>query len=105
MLEEMYSSTGGGVNNNFLYKFFSIYDDVRNKGVGRNLPNGVTFLNHNAVTNTIYNEIAIVVSENSEYIISVLCNNGKMATSADTVSKISDYVYKKKHYRDFKNSI
>lgn len=94
MLAEIYTSTKDDINKDYLLSHFNIYDDARCNGVGRNLSSNVTFLNHNAVTSSIYNEIAIVVSNNAEYVITVLCNNGQMATSADTVSKISDYVYR-----------
>lgn len=93
MLAEIYTSSNDDINKDYLLSHFNIYDDARFDGVGRNLSSNVTFLNHNAVTNSIYNEIAIVVSDNAEYVITVLCNNGQRATSADTVSKISDYVY------------
>ncbi len=93
MLAEIYTSTGDDINKNYLISHFNIYDDARYNGIGRNLPEQATFLNHNAVTSSIYNESAIIVSDDAEYIIAVLCNNGQMSTSAETVARISDYVY------------
>ncbi len=93
MLAELYTSSNDNINKEYLLSNFTIYDEAGYRGIGKNLPGDAIFLNHNAVTDSIYNEVAIVNSADSEYIISVLCNNGQMATSTDTVSRISDYVY------------
>ena len=94
MLAEMYSGKAGhGVTNQYLTNNFSIEDANKRKGIGKNLPGGVTFLNHNGVTNSIYNEAGIVASPEAEYVMVVLCNGGTMDSSANTVAEISSYVY------------
>jgi len=94
MLYDLYESSDDGINKNYLLSNFQIYDDSKFTGIGESLPkNNLIFLNHNAVTSSIYNEVAIVNAGDSEYIITVLCNGGKMETSKNTTSRISNYVY------------
>lgn len=94
MLYDMYKSEGNGINKTYLLSNFRISDNTKLTGIGKSLPqNEVLFLNHNAVTSSIYNEVAIVTSEKAEYIITVLCNDGKTEAEKTTVSKISEYVY------------
>ena len=94
MLAEMYSGKAGhAVTNQYLTNNFVIEDANKRKGIGKNLPGGVTFLNHNGVTNSIYNEAGIVASPEAEYVMVVLCNGGTMDSSANTVAEISSYVY------------
>lgn len=94
MLKELYNSNKSyGINADYLKANFYIADDLKYDGIGRNIPSDTIFLNHNAVTSTLYNEIAIILSDKAEYIIAVMANNGKRETSEDTAAKISDYVY------------
>lgn len=93
MMREMYES-GVAIDEDYLKSCFRISDSARFDGLGKYLPSEAGFLNHNALTSTIYNEIGIIYSDKSEYIIAVLSNNGNSETSADTVARVSDYVYR-----------
>lgn len=94
MLSELYTSDAqNGINADYLKSNFKILDNAQDTGIGKYIPAHVTFLNHNAVTSSVYNEVAVVSSDNATYVIAFLSNNGKMDTSANTAGKISNYVY------------
>lgn len=94
MLAEMYRGEAGhGITGQYLRSNFIINDNNRWKGIGSGIPSNVTFLNHNGVTSSIYNEAGIIATGNAEYVLVVLCNGGTMESSANTVGAISSYVY------------
>lgn len=94
MLSELYTSDSrNGINADYLESNFMILDNARDTGIGKYIPDNAKFLNHNAVTSSIYNEVAIVSSDNALYVIAFLSNNGKMDSLANTAGKVSDYVY------------
>ncbi|MBE7052918.1 MAG: zinc-ribbon domain-containing protein [Ruminococcaceae bacterium] len=93
MLAKMYTSSSDFINKEFLKDYFIITDSISRNGVGKKLPQDITFLNHNAVTDSVYNETAIIISDDAEYIITILCNDGKAESSQKTASYISEYVF------------
>ncbi len=94
MVAELYTSEiTDGINADYLKSNFKILDNAQDSGMGQYIPNHITFLNHNAVTSSVYNEVAIVSSNNATYVIAFLSNDGKMDTSANTAGEISNYVY------------
>lgn len=93
MLAGMYQSQEGMVDRSYLQKFFKIEDSTKNTGVGKYLPTGITFLNHNAVTSTVYNESAIISSEDAEYIITVLSEGPKPETQKTVIADLAWYVH------------
>lgn len=94
MLADMYEDKTK-LGKDFITNNFKILDSTTNTGMAKSIPNDVLFLNHNALTSEIYNEIAIIKSDNAEFIISILTNNGKSETSTKTVEKLSSYIYGK----------
>lgn len=92
MLAVMYR-TDNSLGKDFIRQNFRIYDDTGSNGLGKGLPGNVTFLNHNAITETIYNEVAIVALGKTEYVIAFMANNGTKNASMATAAQISSYVY------------
>jgi len=93
MLADMYRSEEGMVDRSYLQKFFKIEDSAKNAGIGKYLPSGITFLNHNAVTSTVYNESAIISSEDAEYVITVLSEGPKPETQKTVIADLAWYVH------------
>jgi len=92
MLDVINSDTFG-LGSAFLKDYFHIVDSVADSGLGKYIPASASFLNHNAVTTSTYNEIAIISGDGASYIIGVMSCDGKWAEAAEAAALISDYVY------------
>jgi len=92
MLAEMYLSDGE-IDKDYLINHFYISDDTARSGLGKYLPHDVLFLNQNVVNTTIHNETAIIISDDSEYIITVLCYDGDAKEFKAMGAEVSEYVY------------
>lgn len=91
MLEMLYSDWSG-LGKEYLLNTFKIADSTKSSGVGKYISDSYTFLNHNALTTYIYNEIALVSDGKNEYIIAFMSNNGDWKMSAEAAAEITRYV-------------
>ncbi len=92
MLAELYNR-GKLINAAYLRNRFIIADSIRYDGLGKYLPSNITFLSHNAFTNSTYNEVCIIPDIKNPYILAFLSNNGDYEASKITAAKISEYVF------------
>ncbi|MBQ4528929.1 MAG: serine hydrolase [Clostridia bacterium] len=77
----------------FMINNFSVSDSLVKKGLGKHLPDGIVFLNHNAITSSKYNEVAYIESGNQKFIIAYLSNNGNAENNAILAGEIGKYIY------------
>lgn len=79
----------------FLSRNFKIDDKTGSNGIVKGTAgSGYTVLNHNGLTSDKYNEIAIVSSGTSEYIITVLSVGGDPTAAANLAANIAGFVKK-----------
>lgn len=92
MLAELYN-IGSRINETYLRNNFMVIDSIQYAGLGKHLPSSETFLNHNAFTSEIYNEVCIVPDAKNPYVLAFLSNNGDHTASEAVAAKVSEYVY------------
>ncbi len=92
MLVDLYRSDGA-IDKDYLIDNFYISDDTVRTGLGKDLPNDIFFLNQNCVNETIHTETAVVISDDAEYVITVLCYDGDAEEFREMCAEVSKYVY------------
>ena len=92
MLAELYNY-GNLIDKTYLRNRFIIADSIRYDGLGKYLPSDIKFLNHNAFTDSTYNEVCIIPDIQNPYILAFLSNDGEYEVSKITAAKVSEYVF------------
>ena len=93
MLNAVYQDNFTGIGKAFLEQYFKINGaDAANKGMYPACGSCNLFLNLNGITDSRYNEVALVQNGDELFILSILTCNGVADTSAAAVSSAASYV-------------
>lgn len=93
MLNAVYQDNFTGIGKAFLEQYFKINGaDTANKGMYPACGSCNLFLNLNGITDSRYNEVALVQNGDELFILSILTCNGVADTSAVAVSSAASYV-------------
>ena len=92
IIAELYNH-GYEINKNYLERKFFINDSAQYDGLGKYLPRSVDFLNHNAFTQTTYNEVCIVPNIKNPYVLAFISNDGNSDSSKLIAAQVSEYIF------------
>lgn len=93
MLTVMYQGVFDSIDKSYMKNNFYIADKVSDKGIAKPIPSSYTVLNHNGVRTNIYNEAAIIIGDDAEYVVVIMSNGGKQDTEAAAIAKASEYIF------------
>jgi hypothetical protein len=100
MVGELYKNSKG-VGTQFIQDNFLINDDATRKGLLRNIPQSVSYFNHNGFAETRFNEVVIIDSDpysNEEnrlvYVMVFLSQKGNGEASSGVAATVGLMAYK-----------